>query len=178
MTLQINRAPLPSNIRLCVSIHHHMWIQTGVTLGKREIYVKSTIMLSLAILKFDRWPWKTTGQRFYATLIFVHRFKAIGKFKPGLQSGNALFWSNLLICLAVWPWNLTNDLKLSIEHLFYATLNFVHRFKAIDEFKRVTLKFDGWHWKSIGRLFCATSSFVYRVKANDEMKLVLQSGNA
>ena len=30
MTLKNNRAPLLSNIKLYVSFHHHMWIQTGV----------------------------------------------------------------------------------------------------------------------------------------------------
>ena len=28
------RAPLRSNIKLCASFHQHMWIQTGVTVGK------------------------------------------------------------------------------------------------------------------------------------------------
>ena len=34
MTLQTNRAPLLSNITLCASFHHHMWIQTGVMVRK------------------------------------------------------------------------------------------------------------------------------------------------
>ena len=36
MTLKNNRAPLLSNIKLYVSFHHHMWIQTGVTVRKRK----------------------------------------------------------------------------------------------------------------------------------------------
>ena len=35
MTLKNNRAPLLSNIKLCATFHHHMWIQTGVTVRKR-----------------------------------------------------------------------------------------------------------------------------------------------
>ena len=35
MTLKNNRASLLSNIKLCASFHHHMWIQTGVTVRKR-----------------------------------------------------------------------------------------------------------------------------------------------
>ena len=35
MTLKNNRAPLLSNIKLYASFHHHMWIQTGVTVRKR-----------------------------------------------------------------------------------------------------------------------------------------------
>ena len=89
-----------------------------------------------------------------------------------------------------WPWK-------TIGHLFYTTLSFVHHFKAISEFKPelqsgnaqfgsksviflspVTLKFDGWPWKTIGHLFFATSSFVHHFKAIGEFKLELQSGNA
>ena len=42
----------------------------------------------------------------------------------------------------------------------------------------MTLKFDGWPWKSIGHLFYATSSFVHHFVAIGEFKLELQSGNA
>ena len=43
---------------------------------------------------------------------------------------------------------------------------------------RVTLKFDGWPWKTIGHLFFAVSSFVQHSIAIGEFKLELQSGNA
>ena len=116
-TLKINRAPLLNNIKRCVSFHHHMWIQTGVTVQKRQIWVKIDDILSRATLRFDRWPSKTTGHLFYAISSFVHRFKAIGELKLELQSGNTKFGSKLTIF-----------------------------------FSCVTLKFDGWPWKSIGHL--------------------------
>ena len=47
----------------------------------------------------------------YTTLSFAHHFKAIGEFKLELQSGNAQFGSKSMIFLAVWPWNLTDDLE-------------------------------------------------------------------
>ena len=48
-----------------------------------------------------------------------------------------------------------------------------------DDFQScVTLKFDGWPWKTIGHLFNATSSFVHHFLAIGEFKLELQSGNA
>ena len=72
----------------------------------------------------------------------------------------------------------------------------MHHLKAIDEFKLelqsgnaqfgsksanflscVTLKFDGWPWKSIRHLFYTTSSPVHHFKAISEFKLELQSGN-
>ena len=47
-----------------------------------------------------------------------------------------------------------------------------------DMLSRVTLKFNGWPWKTIGHLFYATSSFVQHFVAICEFKLELQSGNA
>ena len=43
---------------------------------------------------------------------------------------------------------------------------------------RMTLKFDGWPWKTIGHLFNATSRFVHHFVAIGEFKLEVQSGNA
>ena len=49
----------------------------------------------------------------------------------------------------------------------------------IDDFLlHVTLKFDGWPWKTIGHLFNISSSFVHHFIAIGELKLELQSGNA
>ena len=89
-----------------------------------------------------------------------------------------------------WPWK-------TIGHLSHAASSFVHHFIAISEFKlelqsgnaqfgsksaiflsRVTLKFDGWPWKTIGHLSHAASSFVHYFIAIGEFKLELQSGNA
>ena len=44
-------------------------------------------------------------------------------------------------------------------------------------FSRVTLKFDGCPWKTIGHLFYVASSFVQHFTAISEFKLELQSGN-
>ena len=52
MTLKNNRAPLLSNIKLYASFHHHMWIQTGVTVRKRLSWVVTSVTLT-----FDLWPW-------------------------------------------------------------------------------------------------------------------------
>ena len=50
--------------------------------------------------------------------------------------------------------------------------------KIGDALYRVTLKFDGWPWKTIGHLSFAVSSFVQHFIAIGEFKLVIQSGNA
>ena len=52
------------------------------------------------------------------------------------------------------------------------------RVKIGDFLSRVILKFDGWHWKTIGHLFHTVLSFVHHFKAIGEFKLELQSGNA
>ena len=109
MTSKHYRAPLLHYIKLCVLSQTPPWIQTGVTVLKRSIPVKICDFLSSVTLKFDRWPWKTIGHLFYATLSFVHHFKPIGEFKLKLQSGNAQFGSKSTILLAVWPRNFTDD---------------------------------------------------------------------
>ena len=52
MTFKNNRAPLLSIIKLYASFHHHMWIQTGVTVRKRLSWVVTSVTLT-----FDLWPW-------------------------------------------------------------------------------------------------------------------------
>ena len=52
MTLKNNKAPLLSNIKLYASFHHHMRIQTGVTVRKRLSWVVTSVTLT-----FDLWPW-------------------------------------------------------------------------------------------------------------------------
>ena len=47
-----------------------------------------------------------------------------------------------------------------------------------DILSRVTLKFDGWPWKTIGHPSYAASSFAHHFIAIGEFKLELQSGNA
>ena len=111
MTLENNRAPLLYYIKLCASFQIHRWIQIGVTVRKRSIWVKIGNFLSRVTLKFDGWPWNTKGHLFYVASSFVHHFTAISEFELELQSGNAQFWSKSTIFLAVWPWNLLNDLK-------------------------------------------------------------------
>ena len=50
--------------------------------------------------------------------------------------------------------------------------------KIGDVLSCVTLKFDGWPWKTIGHLSFAVSSFVQHFIAIGEFKLELLSGNA
>ena len=52
MTLENNRALHFSNIKLCASFSHHMWIQTWVTVRKRLCGVFTSVTLT-----FDLWTW-------------------------------------------------------------------------------------------------------------------------
>ena len=81
ITLKNYRAPLLYYVKLCASFPSHPWIQTGVTVRKRTIWVKIGDFLSPVTLKFDGWPWKITGHIFYAASSFVHHFIAIIEFK-------------------------------------------------------------------------------------------------
>ena len=111
MTLKNNRAPLLCYFKLCAAFCSHWWIQTGVAVRKRPIWVKFDAFKSRVTLTFDRWPSKTIGHLFYATSSCVHHFVAIGEFKLELESGNAQSGSNATLFRAVWPWNLTDDLE-------------------------------------------------------------------
>ena len=48
---------------------------------------------------------------FYITSSFVHHLKPLGELKLELLSGNAQFRSKSAIFLAVWPWNIMDDLE-------------------------------------------------------------------
>ena len=111
MTFKNNRAPLLCYFKLCAAFCSHWWIQTGVTVRKRLIWVKIVDFSARVTLTFDGWPQEKIGHLFYATLSFLHHFVAIGKFKLELQSGNAQSGSNSKIFLAVWPLNLTDNLE-------------------------------------------------------------------
>ena len=111
MTSKNYRAPLMHYIKLCASSQTPQWIQTGVTVRKRSSWVKIGDFLSRVTLKLDGWPWKTIGHLFYATLSFVHHFKAIGEFKLELQYGSAHFGSKSVIFCPMWSWNLMDDLE-------------------------------------------------------------------
>ena len=153
------------------------------------------LFLSSLTLKFDGWPWKTKGHLFYTTSSFVLHFKAIREFKLELQSGNAQFGSKSEIFCPVWLSNLTDDLETN-RTPFLCCLMLYASFgsnqwiqtgvtvrkcrisvKIGDFWSRVTLKFDRWHWKTIGQLFYAPSSCMHHFLGICEFKLEWWSGN-
>ena len=165
-----------ASFNLSCPTHYHILHQI-VEYGYVDFFTNLTIMVSndkrihfVNGLEFDGWPWKTIRHLFYATLNFVHHFKAIGEFKLKLQSGNAQFGSKWTIffvpCdLAIWRMTLNNNRAHRL-----CCSSFMHHFVSIGEsnwsyspkmpnlspnrrfFSRVTLKFDGWPWKTIEHL--------------------------
>ena len=111
MTLKNNRASLLYWFKLFASFHSHQWIITGFTVRNQPIWVKIAVFLSRVTLKIDRWPSNTIGHLFYATSSFAYHFVAIGEFELDSQSGYTQFGSKSMIFLAVWHWNLKDDLE-------------------------------------------------------------------
>ena len=110
MTSKNNRAPLLYYINLCASFQSHGWIQTGVTVRKRSIRVKLAIFCPM-------WPWNLTDDLEKNRAPLLYCFKHCASFhshqwiqtevtvrKPTIRVKIGIF-------LAVWPWNLTDDLE-------------------------------------------------------------------
>ena len=135
MTLKNNRAPLLSNIKLYASFHHHMWIQTGVTVRKRLSWVVTSVTLT-----FDLWPWPFAWTSLLSLVItpekimmirwWEHSEKGVTDRQTDRQTdGQTDGRTENTIHRAAW-----SQLK-TIGHLFYATSSFVQHFVAIGEFK-------------------------------------------
>ena len=110
MTLKNNRAPLLSNIKLCASFHHHMWIQTGVTVRKRLSWVLTSVTLT-----FDLWPWSVAWTLLWSLVITLENCMMIQWLehsKKGVTDGQ----TENTICRAAW-----SQLK-TIGHLCYFKL--------------------------------------------------------
>ena len=80
MTLKNNRAPLLSIIKLYASFHHHMWIQTRVTVRKRLSWVLTSVTLT-----FDLWPWPFAWTSLLSLVITPENFMMIWWWEHGEQ---------------------------------------------------------------------------------------------
>ena len=190
MTSKNYRTPLLHYVKLCASSQTPRWIQTGISVRKRSIRVKIGVFLSRGTLKFDRWSWKTIGHLFYATLTFVHHFKDIGEFKTLNSGQNRRFF--VQSDLEIWWITLKNKRQPFLccfkpcasfhSHLWIQTKVTVRkrsiRVKMGDLLSPVTLKFDGWPWKTAGHLFYVAWRFMHHSIATSEFKQKLQPRNA
>ena len=109
MTLKNNRAPLLSNIKLCASFHHHMWIQTGVTVRKRLSWVLTSVTLT-----FDLWPWPFAWTLLWSLVIIPENFMMIRWWEhseKGGTDGQTDGQTDNTICRAAWSQLKTYRLK-------------------------------------------------------------------
>ena len=118
MTLKSKRAPLLSNIKLCASFYHHMWIKIGVTIRKLLSWV-----LTSATLTFDLRPWPFAWTLLWSLVMTPENFMMIRWWEHSKQGKSEGFDScdrpsNLtqngfksLIFQPVWHWNLMDDLE-------------------------------------------------------------------
>ena len=191
MTWKNYRAPLLHYTKLCASFQIHWWIQIEVTLSSGQswqFFVSCAVEISWMTFKNNRAPLlcyvklcaSFQSHRWIKTVVTVR------KRSIWVKIGD--FLSRVTLKFAGWPWK-------TIGHLFYVASSFVHHFIAISEFKlklqsgnaqfgsnlkigaflfRVTLKFHGWPWKTLGYLSNATWSFVHHFKAIGEFKLELR----
>ena len=96
MTLKNNRAPLLSNIKLYASFHHHIWMQTGVTVRKQLSWVVTSVTLT-----FDLWPWPFAWTLLWSLVITPENFMMIGWWEhseKGVTDGQ----TENTICRAAW----------------------------------------------------------------------------
>ena len=94
--------------------------------------------------------------------------------------------------LEIWCMTLKNNRALLLYYIKLCVSFQIHRWvqtkvtvrkrpirvKIGDFLSSVTMKFDGWPWKTIGQLFYTTSSFVHHFIPIGDFKFQLQSGNA
>ena len=91
MTPKNNRAPLLCYFKLFASFLGHRWIQTGVTVRKRLIWVKINFF-SHVTLKFDGWPSKTIGHLFLCYFKLCAAFRSHWWIQTGVTVRKCLIW--------------------------------------------------------------------------------------
>ena len=144
--------------------------------------------------KFDGWPRKIIGHFFYTTSSFVHHLKPLvnsnWSYCPKMLKSGQNPWFFVPCDLEIWWMILKNNrapflcyFKLCTSFQSYQCLQTgvrvrkrSIRVKISNLLSRVTLKFDGWTWKTTGHLFYDASSFMHHFIAIGEFKLKLHSG--
>ena len=130
MTSKNHRAPFLCYVKLCATFHSHQWIQTGVTVRKCSIQVKIINFLSRVNWKYDYKATFLCYLKLYASF-HSHQWIQIGVTvqKPQFGSKLVIFLSRVTLKFEGWA-------SKTIEHLSYATSNFVLHFITICEFKQ------------------------------------------
>ena len=135
MTLKNHGAPHLHDIKLCASSQTPRWIQTGVTVRKRSIWVK----ISNFFVPCDLEIWWMTLKNNRAPLLCYIKLCATFQSHWWIQTGVTVqkrsiqvkicdLLSRVTLKFDWWLWK-------TIEHLFYIASSFMHHFIAISELK-------------------------------------------
>ena len=106
MTLKNNRAHLLCYFKLCASFRSHWWIQTGVTVRKRPIWIKFYVFQSRVALNFDRWPWKNNRAPLLSNIKLYISFHHHMWIQTWVTVRKPLSWVVISVTLTfdLWPW--------------------------------------------------------------------------
>ena len=100
MTLKNNKAPLLSNIKLYASFHHHMWIETWVTVRKQLSWVVTSVTLT-----FDLWPCPFAWTLLWSLVITPENLimiRWLEHSQKGVTDGQTDGQTENTICRAAW----------------------------------------------------------------------------
>ena len=110
MTLETNRSPFYITLTFVQHFKAIDIFKLDLQSGNAQFRSKLVIFV-LCDLENWRMTLKCNTTPLLSASSFTYHFIAIGEFKLELQSGNPQFGSKSIIFLAVWPWNLADDLE-------------------------------------------------------------------
>ena len=111
MTLKNNRALFLGCFNLCASFHSHQWIQSKVTVRKRSIRFKMGDFFVPCDLEIWRITFKNNRAPFLCYFKLCASFRCHWWNETGVTVRKRPIWVKIVDFLAVWPWNLTDDLE-------------------------------------------------------------------
>ena len=118
MTLKNYRAPLLTNFKLCASFCSHWWIQTGVTVRKRPIWVKITIFFPCD-LEIRRISLKNNKAPFLPYFKLCASFSSHSFIQTGVTVRKHPIWIKSIFCpfdLEIWRMTLKNNRARLLWH--------------------------------------------------------------
>ena len=140
-------------------------------------------------LKDNSWGGDESKMKYYRTNIYQHTYIyktrqiwGIWKLRPAYCTETPNLgqnrWCFVLCDLEIWWMTLENNRASLLSNIKLHSHRWIQTRVTVRKrpiwvkydifFSRVTLKFDRWHWKTIGHLFYATSSFVHHFVAIGE----------
>ena len=116
MTLKNNRAPLQCYFKLCASFCSHWWIQTGVTVRKRPIWVKFGVFLEPCDLEIWRMTFKNNRAPLLCCFQLCAWFYCHMWIQTGVKSPETAKLGVDLCDLDLWPLTLSFCMDITFDH--------------------------------------------------------------